>query len=102
MPLHDAQLLDDYIKKRSQAAFAELSRRYVNLVYSSALRQMGDAHAAEDVAQAVFIVLARKAAGVDGDGIFSSWLLRTTAYPVKKALRAGPCRPHHAPHAARM
>src|SRR5258706_1500379 len=102
MPLHDAQLLDDYIKKRSQAAFAELSRRYVNLVYSSALRQMGDAHAAEDVAQAVFIVLARKAAGLKRDVILSSWLLQTTAYAVKNARRAELRRRHHEQEASQM
>jgi RNA polymerase sigma factor (sigma-70 family) len=44
---------------------------------------MRDAHAAEDVTQAVFIILARKAAGFKRDVILSSWLLQTTAYAVK-------------------
>src|SRR5881275_1081348 len=98
----DAQLLSEYIEKSSQAAFAELSRRYVNLVYSSSLRQIGDAHAAEDVAQAVFIVLARKAAGLKRDVILSSWLLQTTAYAVKNARRAELRRRHHEKEAAQM
>lgn len=75
MPLDDAQLLDDYTQTGSQEAFAELSRRYVNLVYSSALRQLRDVHAAEDVTQAVFIVLARKASSLKRDLILPSWLL---------------------------
>src|SRR5439155_8292051 len=71
-------------------------------VYSSALRQMADAHAAEDVTQAVFIVLSRKAAGLKRDVILSSWLLQTTAYAVKNARRAELRRRHHEQEAAQM
>ena len=59
----DQQLLRRFVTEHSQDAFAELVRRYVNLVYSSALRTLnGDAHRAEDVAQEVFVKLARHAA----------------------------------------
>src|SRR3954462_15430737 len=102
MALDDAQLLDDYSNKGSHPAFAELSRRYVNLVYSSALRQMGDAHAEEDVTQAVFIVLARKAASLKRDLILPSWLLQTTAYAVNNARRAEARRRHYEQKAAAM
>src|SRR5213075_2712608 len=102
MPQDDAQLLAEYVQTGSQAAFAELSRRYVNLVYSSALRQMLDAHAAEDVTQAVFIILARKARGLKRDVILSSWLLQTTAYAVKNARRAELRRRHCEKEAAQM
>jgi len=37
----DAELLRRYATDRSEAAFAELVRRHVDLVYSTALRQMG-------------------------------------------------------------
>ena len=57
----DNQLLEAWAVNRSDAAFAELLRRYVDLVYSAALRQAGDCALAEDVVQAVFLVLARKA-----------------------------------------
>src|SRR5204863_6221527 len=72
------------------------------LVYSSALRQLRDVHAAEDVTQAVFIVLARKAAGLKRDVILSSWLLQTTSYAVKNARRAELRRRHHEQEAAQM
>src|ERR1041385_2621037 len=102
MAQDDDQLLEEFTKKGSQEAFAELSRRYVNLVYSSALRQMADRHAAEDVTQAVFIVLSRKGAGLKRDVILSSWLLQTTAYAVKNARRAELRRRHYEKEAAQM
>ena len=42
----DQQLLDRFIEHRSEAAFRELVERYVNLVYSTALRRM---HTREDI-----------------------------------------------------
>ena len=102
MPLDDAQLLDAYIHHGSQEAFAELSRRYVNLVYSSALRQLRNTHEAEDVTQAVFIILARKAAGLKGGTVLPSWLLQTTAYAVMNVRRAEARRRHHEQEAAAM
>ena len=57
----DWELLQTYAKNRSDAAFAELVRRHLNWVYVAALRQVGDPHLAEDVAQSAFVLLARKA-----------------------------------------
>lgn len=58
----DSELLCRYAGEKSEAAFAELVRRYLDLVYSAALRQLrGDPHRAQDVAQVVFAALARKA-----------------------------------------
>jgi hypothetical protein len=61
----DSQLLSAYVRERSEAAFGELVRRHLTLVYSAALRQTdGDAHRAWDVAQIVFTALARDAAAL--------------------------------------
>src|ERR1017187_310416 len=59
--LDDHQLLAEFARENSEAAFAALVQRHVNLVYSTALRSTGNAHAAEEISQAVFIILARKA-----------------------------------------
>ena len=57
--IEDATLLRRYAEEGSNDAFAELVQRHLNLVYSAALRQTGDAHKASDVAQSVFAAAAR-------------------------------------------
>lgn len=74
----DGALLREYAEYRSDDAFAELVARHVNLVYSVALRIVGNPHRAEDIAQAVFIVFAKKAAQLRHDKALSSWLFQTT------------------------
>ena len=56
----DGQLIREYVESKSQSAFTELAVRHASWVYSCALRRVRDPHVAEDVAQAVFIVLAKK------------------------------------------
>ncbi len=73
----DIELLQDYAKSNSQAAFATLVQRHLRLVYSVALRQLGDIHQAEEVTQAVFIILARKADGFPAHIPLSGWLYQT-------------------------
>jgi len=65
----EMEWLRAYATSGSQEAFACAGRgQYVNLVYASARRQVGgDTHLAEDVTQAVFIVLAQKARSVPMD-----------------------------------
>jgi len=75
--LTDQQLLRDYAEGRSEPAFAELVRRYIDLVYSAALRMVRDAHRAEDVTQAVFVALARSARPLAERPVLSGWLHRT-------------------------
>lgn len=74
----DSQLLGEYADRRSEAAFAELVSRHVDLVYSAALRMMGgDAHQAEDVTQAAFVALAQNAGTVAKHPVLSGWLHQT-------------------------
>jgi RNA polymerase sigma factor (sigma-70 family) len=77
--VEDAELLRRYTHEKSETAFAELVTRHVNFVYASALRRLsGDAHAAADVTQRVFTVLARKAGTLDAATVLPGWLFSTT------------------------
>jgi RNA polymerase sigma factor (sigma-70 family) len=75
--LSDQQLLRDYTGSRSEAAFAELVRRHVDLVYSAAVRMVRDAHLAEDVTQSAFVALAQNAGQLTDRAVLSGWLHRT-------------------------
>ena len=83
----DIQLLRDFGEHQSDAAFAALVTRHVSLVYSVALRQTGNPHAAEEITQAVFIILARKAASLGPKTILSGWLFQTARLTAANFLR---------------
>ena len=83
----DMELLRDYDRQGSEAAFAELVRRHIHLVYSVAVRHVGMAAHAEEITQAVFIILARKAAGLRPDTILEGWLHETTRLTALSFLR---------------
>ncbi len=86
--LDDWNLIQDYRKTRSEAAFAELVHRHIDWVHSVALRQVGNSQLAEEVVQAVFILLARKAASLRSGTLLGGWLFRTTCFVSRCSLRA--------------
>jgi RNA polymerase sigma factor (sigma-70 family) len=73
----DHELLAEFARNGSEEAFTALTARYVNLVYSAALRFTNNPHQAEEISQAVFIVLARKAGGLRQSVVLSGWLYQT-------------------------
>src|SRR5579859_6656520 len=83
----DMDLLRDYVRRGSESAFAELVQRHLNLVYSAALRHVGIAAQAEEIAQAVFIILARKAASLREGIVLEAWLYETTRLTALAFLR---------------
>jgi RNA polymerase sigma factor (sigma-70 family) len=80
--------LCDYADRRSEAAFAELVRRHLDLVYSAARRMVRDVHLAEDVSQAVFVAFARQARQLTDRPVLSGWLHRTAQNLAANAVRA--------------
>src|SRR5438477_8959827 len=98
----DSELLAAYVGTRSCGAFEQLVRRHVNAVYAAALRQTRDRHLADDVTQAVFLVLARKAHTLRDAAMLPGWLFSTTRYAAQNARRAESRRRHHEHKAAAM
>src|SRR5947199_5651542 len=85
----DGELLRRYADSNSEEAFAELVRRHLNLVYSTALRGVnGDSHLAQDVAQSVFTDLARKAASLSKRAVLTGWLYTSAHFAATKAVRS--------------
>jgi RNA polymerase sigma factor (sigma-70 family) len=87
----DHRLLAAFARAGSETAFATLVARYVNLVYSTAARFTGNPHHAEEITQAVFIILARKAGKISPRVVLSGWLYQvarlTSANFVKGEIR---------------
>ena len=84
----DAELLRQYAQSGSETAFAELVGGHLPLVYATALRQgCSDGALAKDVAQTVFIDLARKASSLLGRELLAGWLYTSTRLAASKVVR---------------
>ena len=75
--LEDIALLRKYVDDGSEEAFAALVTRHVNKVYSVALRHAGRPHEAEEITQAVFVILARKSRHLGKRVMLAGWLCQT-------------------------
>ena len=84
---NDHELLAQFTQQNSEAAFGALVARHVNLVYSVALRKTGRPDAAEEIAQATFIILARKARGLPSRTVVAGWLCETARLTAANYLR---------------
>jgi RNA polymerase sigma factor (sigma-70 family) len=99
MDADDAQLLER-LATGDRSALNGLAARHLDFVYSTARRYVADPHLAEDVTQAVFVILTAKASRLGGRVVLAGWLYRTTAYVAANALKIRRRREHHERRAA--
>ena len=83
--ISDADLLERFSLRRDEAAFATLVNRHGPMVQGVCQRILGDAHAAEDVFQAVFLVLVRKCATIRRPELLANWLYGVAFRIARKA-----------------
>jgi RNA polymerase sigma factor (sigma-70 family) len=84
----DQDLLRKFAHTAQEAPFRELVSRYAGFVTAVARRTTGSSDLAEETAQAVFAVLARKAASVARTDHLAGWLHRTTVFDALRRLRS--------------
>lgn len=87
MPPSDSELIHQYARTGSQAAFSELVHRHVDLVYSAARRKIDSAHLAEEITQSVFLDLAKSAARLKPGTPLVAWLYVVTRRTAIDAIR---------------
>ena len=84
----DNSLIAEFNARRSEEAFAALVRQHVNLVFATALRQVGDAGAAEEITQNVFVALAQAAGKLGSHPTIAGWLYQTALNKSREWLRS--------------
>jgi len=98
----DPELLRAYAADKSEAAFATLVHRYVDLVYSAAFRMLGDVDAAKDATQNVFVALAQNHGKLIDRPALAGWLHHTARNLAVKSIRSEARRRTHEQKAAIM
>lgn len=88
------RLIAEYDACRSDEAFGALVRQHINLVFATALRQVGDAGAAEEIAQNVFVTLAQASGKLRSHPTIAGWLHQTTLNKSRAWLRSELRRRH--------
>ena len=81
--------LHAFVATRSEEAFRVMVSTHLPMVYATARRMLhGNATLAEDVAQQVFIDLARKASSLPRGLVLGGWLYRHTTFVARKTIRS--------------
>lgn len=100
--MDDRELLSDYVRTGSQSAFTEIVARHIDWVYGACRRRVVDPALAEDVTQAVFIVLAKKAKTLGEKVVLVGWLMNAIHFASADALKRQARRREHERRAAAM
>jgi RNA polymerase sigma factor (sigma-70 family) len=87
----DAQILDRFLANHEEAAFAVLLQRHGPMVWRVCQRVLRHRQNAEDVFQATFLTLARKAAAIRKHASVACWL-HGVAYRLSRRLQAQQAR----------
>src|SRR5207247_190093 len=99
--MSEADLLLAFVHHRDADAFRRIVEIYADVVFATARRQVGSHQTAEDVAQAVFMLLARKAHSIQ-PRFLAGWLIKTTRLVALESLRRDSRRRRHETEAAAM
>src|SRR6516165_257259 len=91
----DADLLERFLARRDEEAFAALLGRHGPMVLGVCRRVLGDAHAAEDAFQATFLILVRRAGAIRKRAALGSWLHGVAYRAALKARAREACRRRH-------
>jgi len=87
MNMNDNELLREYVRSKSEAAFGKLVERHMKMAYWTCRRDVGDDALAEDATQAVFVLLAQKAAAIPAGVSVSGWIFNTARLVSKNVVR---------------
>ncbi len=84
----DSSLLARFVRERDEDAFGQLVGRYERVVMGAALRRTGNVEIARDVAQQVFVTLAKKAGSLVGHGCLGGWMYRTASFEALRFMKS--------------
>jgi uncharacterized protein (TIGR03435 family) len=85
--MNEMNLVREFAERNSERAFAGLVQQHLNLVYSVAMRYLGNSQDAQDVTQTVFIILAKKAASLRHRNTLTGWLYEATRLTSRQFIR---------------
>src|SRR5262249_2982773 len=89
----DGQLLERFVRSHSDVDFAVLLERHADMVLNVARKVVHNADDAQDVFQAVYFILAKKAKSLCGQPALAGWLYQVTFRLALKA-KASKARRH--------